>query len=93
MTNTNTAANIISKASKACAGVYTGTLTVEGQTFNWRAIVGVAGENCDHNDNGWWQLITDEDGSGWTFPTKKAAIESLHAGEWYIHPQYGLCQR
>jgi hypothetical protein len=91
--NTTTNTTQISKSTKVRPGLYRGTLTVEGKTFDWAVERGEAGINCDAMDHGYWQLVVNHDGSPYDYPTKADALAVLHNADWYIDAKWGLCTR
>lgn len=90
---TTTTTTKISKSTKVRPGLYAGTITVEGETFEWKIERGEAGVNCDDQDHGNWQLVVNHDGSPFDYATKADALDALRTADWYISAQWGLCYR
>lgn len=80
----------ISKPTRRRPGLYVGTLTLDGRTFEWLIERGEAHENCHPADAGWWRIVVDGDSSGFDYPTKRAALATLDF-DFQIDPQWGLC--
>ncbi len=81
----------VSHPTRVRAGLYRGTITVDGRPYAYRIERETPDSSGWRGDWGRWSASTDDTRGEKMHDTLRDAIEAVMTAGWYRHPEYGLC--